>query len=167
MMRRRRGTRRTAAQWQDLVERSEREGQTRGRFCAAHGLALSTFALWRRKLRGARGAGGERGSARGAVRGVVGSAGDGDGRGVVGGRARARCGRGTASAKGAVMLSTVSTGRIWLCTQPTDMRCSFDGLSARVRRYLGEDPTSGCWFVFVNRRQTKIKISWLFGRICG
>ena len=28
-------------------------------------------------------------------------------------------------------------GRIWLCTQPTDMRCSFDGLSARVRRSLG------------------------------
>ena len=70
----------------------------------------------------------------------------------MGGRARARCGRGAASAKGAVMLSTVSTGRIWLCTQPTDMRCLFDGLSARVRRYLGEDRTSGCWFVFVNRR---------------
>ena len=44
--------RRTAAQWQELVERFERTGQTRGRFCAAHGLALSTFDLWRRKLRG-------------------------------------------------------------------------------------------------------------------
>ena len=50
------------------------------------------------------------------------------------------------------MLSGLSAGRIWLCTQPTDMRCSFDGLSARVRRYLGEDPTSGQWFVFINRR---------------
>ena len=56
------------------------------------------------------------------------------------------------------MLSGVSTGRIWLCIQPTDMRCSFDGLSARVRRYLGEDPTSGQWFVFINRRRTMIKI---------
>ena len=37
------------------------------------------------------------------------------------------------------MLSGLSAGRIWLCTQPTDMRCSFDGLSARVRRYLGEE----------------------------
>ena len=36
-----------------LVERFEREGQTRGGFCAAHGLAVSTFDLWRRKLRGA------------------------------------------------------------------------------------------------------------------
>ena len=56
------------------------------------------------------------------------------------------------------MLSTVSGDRIWLCTQPTDMRCSFDGLSARVRRHLGEDPTSGQWFVFVNRRRTMVKI---------
>ena len=54
-MRRTRGkrhrARRSAAQWQDLVERFERAGQSRGRFCTAHGLALSTFDLWRRKLR--------------------------------------------------------------------------------------------------------------------
>ena len=56
------------------------------------------------------------------------------------------------------MLSGLSAGRIWLCAQPTDMRCSFDGLSARVRRYLGEDPTSGQWFVFINRRCTMLKI---------
>ena len=43
--------RRTAAQWQELVERFERAGQSRGKFCAVHGLALSTFDLWRRKLR--------------------------------------------------------------------------------------------------------------------
>ena len=47
-----RGVRRTAAQWQELIERFEREGQTRGGFCAAHGIALSTFDLWRRKRRG-------------------------------------------------------------------------------------------------------------------
>ena len=52
-MKRGRRTRRTAAQWRELVERFERAGQSRGRFCAAHGLALSTFDLWRRKLRGA------------------------------------------------------------------------------------------------------------------
>ena len=51
-MKRRRGMRRTAAQWKELVEQFEREGHTRGRFCAAHGLALSTFDLWRSKLRG-------------------------------------------------------------------------------------------------------------------
>ena len=42
--------RRTAAQWRKLIERFEQSGQTRGKFCAAHGLALSTFDLWRRKL---------------------------------------------------------------------------------------------------------------------
>ena len=56
------------------------------------------------------------------------------------------------------MLNPTLAGRIWLCTQPTDMRCSFDGLSARVRRHLGEDPTSGHWFVFINRRRSLLKI---------
>ncbi len=56
------------------------------------------------------------------------------------------------------MLSVAPGRRIWLCTQPTDMRCSFDGLSARVRHHLGEDPLSGNWFAFINRRQTQIKV---------
>ena len=43
-------TRRSAAQWRALVERFECSGQTRGKFCAANGLAPSTFDLWRRKL---------------------------------------------------------------------------------------------------------------------
>ena len=46
----RRGARRSAAQWRKLIERYEGSGQTRGKFCAASGLALSTFDLWRRKL---------------------------------------------------------------------------------------------------------------------
>jgi len=56
------------------------------------------------------------------------------------------------------MLSITPDRRIWLYTQPTDMRRSFDGLSAMVRNHLGEDPTSGCWFVFINRRRTQIKV---------
>lgn len=56
------------------------------------------------------------------------------------------------------MLNSAPAGRIWLCIEPTDMRCSFDGLSARVRRHLDEDPTSGHWFVFINRRRTLLKI---------
>ena len=46
----RRRARRTAAQWRKLIERFDRSGQTRSNFCAANGLALSTFDLWRRKL---------------------------------------------------------------------------------------------------------------------
>lgn len=56
------------------------------------------------------------------------------------------------------MLSFDPQRRIWLCTQPTDMRRSFDGLSALVRNALGEDPLSGHWFAFLNRRQTQIKV---------
>ncbi len=56
------------------------------------------------------------------------------------------------------MLSLPAERRIWLCTQPTDMRCSFDGLSARVRNHLGEESTSGHWFTFINRRRTQIKV---------
>ena len=55
------------------------------------------------------------------------------------------------------MLNGLSGDRIRLYTQPTDMRCSFDGLSARVRRSLGEEPASGQWFVFINRRRTMLE----------
>lgn len=56
------------------------------------------------------------------------------------------------------MLSVGAARHIWLCTQPTDMRRSFDGLSALVKHQLGENPLSGQWFAFVNRRQTMIKV---------
>ncbi len=47
---------------------------------------------------------------------------------------------------------------IWLYGQPTDMRKSFDGLSALVKTKLGESPLSGQLFVFINRRKTQMKI---------
>lgn len=48
--------------------------------------------------------------------------------------------------------------RIWLCTQPTDMRKSFNGLSALVKNQLDHNPLSGQYFVFVNRRKTQMKV---------
>ena len=56
------------------------------------------------------------------------------------------------------MLSVPPGRRVWLCVQPTDMRRSFDGLAAVVRQHLGEDPSSGQWFAFINRRRTQMKI---------
>ena len=47
-----RRTRRTASQWRELVSQFERGGQRRKEFCSSQGLSLSTFDLWRRKLRG-------------------------------------------------------------------------------------------------------------------
>lgn len=48
--------------------------------------------------------------------------------------------------------------RVWLYTRPTDMRKSFDGLAALVKNALGEDPTSGHLFVFINRRRSQMKV---------
>jgi transposase len=48
--------------------------------------------------------------------------------------------------------------RVWLYTPSTDMRKSFDGLSALVRNVLQEDPTSGHLFVFTNRKRTQMKV---------
>lgn len=48
--------------------------------------------------------------------------------------------------------------KIWLYAKPTDMRRSFTGLAAMAKNLVGEDPLSGHLFVFINRRQTQIKI---------
>lgn len=56
------------------------------------------------------------------------------------------------------MLTLPSTVRVFLSMQPADMRCGFDGLSARVRSVLDADPMSGHLFVFRNRRRDRIKI---------
>jgi transposase len=48
--------------------------------------------------------------------------------------------------------------RIWLCTLPTDMRKSYNGLSALVKNALQGNPLSGELFVFVNRRQNQMKV---------
>ena len=44
--------RRTANKWEKLVSRFEQGVQTRRDFCLSQGVSLSTFDLWRRKLRG-------------------------------------------------------------------------------------------------------------------
>ena len=48
--------------------------------------------------------------------------------------------------------------KIWLYTEPTDMRKSYTGLSALVRQKLKENPLSGNYFVFINRKKTQTKI---------
>ncbi len=50
--------------------------------------------------------------------------------------------------------------RVWLATQPVDMRKSFDGLAEVVRAFLGHDPLGGSLFVFRNRNAQRVKILW-------
>ena len=56
------------------------------------------------------------------------------------------------------MLSPEPGVRLWLYVPPADMRKSFDGLSALVRRKLAEAPTGGQLFVFINRKRTQMKV---------
>lgn len=56
------------------------------------------------------------------------------------------------------MLSILGTTRVYVCQTPTDMRCSFEGLSYRAREVVKEDPQSGHLFVFFNRPRDKMKI---------
>jgi transposase len=48
--------------------------------------------------------------------------------------------------------------RIFLCRAATDMRKSFDSLSALVAETLREDPLSGHLFVFRSKRADRIKL---------
>ena len=56
------------------------------------------------------------------------------------------------------MLNVPATVSIFLCTQPTDMRKGFNGLSGLVRGAFGADPLDGSLYLFVNRRRDRIKI---------
>ncbi len=56
------------------------------------------------------------------------------------------------------MLRLPSAVRIFLCTQPADMRRGFDGLSAMARDVMLADPLSGHLFVFRNRRGDRLKL---------
>lgn len=56
------------------------------------------------------------------------------------------------------MLSLSPQVRVFLCTQPTDMRKSFDGLCGLVETMFAADVLSGHLFVFVNRRRDRVKI---------
>ena len=58
------------------------------------------------------------------------------------------------------MLSIARTTRVFLATQPTDMRKGFDGLFALVETVIQEDPFSGHLFVFRNHRRDRLKVLW-------
>jgi transposase len=56
------------------------------------------------------------------------------------------------------MLNWHPSVQIWLATQPTDLRKSFDSLAELVRQQLHLDPLCGHLFVFRNKRADRLKI---------
>jgi transposase len=56
------------------------------------------------------------------------------------------------------MLSLSPSTRIFVAMEAMDMRRGFNGLYAWVQTTLGEEPTSGHWFVFLNKRRNRLKI---------
>ena len=56
------------------------------------------------------------------------------------------------------MLSLSTATRVFVALEPVDMRQSFNGLYTRVQSVLQEEPTSGHWFVFTNKRRNRVKI---------
>jgi transposase len=56
------------------------------------------------------------------------------------------------------MLTLPPSVRIFVCTAPTDMRRGFDGLAQMAQDIVRQDPLSGHFFVFLNRRRDRVKI---------
>jgi transposase len=56
------------------------------------------------------------------------------------------------------MLNLSSTTRVFIALQPVDLRGSFNRLAALTQTVLAQDPVSGHWFVFINRRHNRLKI---------
>ena len=59
------------------------------------------------------------------------------------------------------MLTLPPSTRVFVATQPADMRRSFDCLLALVRDFLGHaDPLAGHLFVFRNKSGDRLKVIW-------
>jgi len=56
------------------------------------------------------------------------------------------------------MLTLPSSVRIFIYTQPTDMRCGYNKLSMLTESFMLKDPFSGHLFVFFNKAGDKCKI---------
>ena len=56
------------------------------------------------------------------------------------------------------MLTLPPSVKIFIYTQPTDMRCGFNKLSMLTENFMRKDPFSGHLFVFFNKCGDKCKI---------
>jgi transposase len=56
------------------------------------------------------------------------------------------------------MLTLGARARIYVAAEAMDLRKGFDALAAATREIICENPLSGHWFVFVNRRKNRLKV---------
>jgi transposase len=56
------------------------------------------------------------------------------------------------------MLSVSPATRIYVATEPVDLRLSFTGLFGWVKNVMEADPLSGHLFLFTNRRRNRLKV---------
>jgi transposase len=56
------------------------------------------------------------------------------------------------------MLNFSHQTRVFLFLEPVDMRKSFRGLCLLAESVLKEDPASGHWFAFINRRRDRLML---------
>ena len=56
------------------------------------------------------------------------------------------------------MLNFSHQRRVFLFLEPVDMRKSFRGLCLLAESVLKQDPASGHWFAFINRRGDRLKL---------
>ena len=56
------------------------------------------------------------------------------------------------------MLSLSPATRVFLALQPIDGRKGFNGLYTLVKETLQQEPTSGFFYVFLNKRRNRLKI---------
>ena len=50
--------------------------------------------------------------------------------------------------------------RIFVYTEPVDMRRGFDALALVAKERLAQDPRSGSLFIYANRKADKLKVLW-------
>jgi transposase len=56
------------------------------------------------------------------------------------------------------MLSVNRTSRVFVKTGATDGRLGMDGLFAKVKDEMGQNPTSGFYFAFCNKAKNRLRV---------
>ena len=65
------------------------------------------------------------------------------------------------------MLNLNPMTKVHVCTSPTDMRKSYNGLIYTVQNYFDTSPSGGDFYVFINKNRTRMKVLfWDAGGFC-